>query len=204
MLSWPLEVLKTCEIVTDVIVSTDSLEVKEVAQRHGASVPFMRPPHLADDFTGTAAVTKHAVEWYLRNVGSIDHVLTVYPTAVFLCADDIAAAFKLLQSSDCRAVLTGTEYPFPIQRALYLDEESRVSMFQPEHFVSRSQDLVRAYHDAGQFYFARVSAVLEDVAIFSPDSRMLVLPRHRVVDIDTPEDFEVAEGLFRLAQTGVL
>jgi len=202
MLGWPLDVLKTSSIVSDIIVSTDSLEVKEVAEKYGARVPFIRPPHLADDFTGTSAVTKHAVEWYLHNVGLVDHVLTVYPTAVFLSADDIASAFSMLQSSDCRIVFTGTEYPFPIQRAVHLDQESKVSMFQPEHYASRSQDLVRAYHDAGQFYFAKLSAILEDVAVFSSESRMLVLPRQRVVDIDTLEDFEVAEGLFRLTRTG--
>jgi pseudaminic acid cytidylyltransferase len=198
MIGWPLSVLNDGDIVDEIIVSTDSEEIAKVAKNLGAKIPFMRPSELADDFTGTAAVVKHAVEWYLENIGSVEYVLTVYPTAVFLSHKDIEAAFNMLQASDLEIVFSGTEYPFPIQRAVYLDEQQRVTLFQPEHYSSRSQDLVKAYHDAGQFYFAKLSAVLNNISAFSKASRMLVLPRHRVVDIDTMEDFEVAERLFKV------
>lgn len=198
MISWPLSFLKNGSIADEIIVSTDSKEIAQIAERFGATVPFIRPRELADDFTGTAAVVKHAVEWYLKHVGSIGYVLTVYPTAVFLSQKDLENAFNLLQSSGCEIVFSGSEYPFPIQRAVYLDEQQRVSMFQPEHYSSRSQDLVKAYHDAGQFYFSKLSAVQNDISAFSDVSRMLVLPRYRVVDIDTLEDFKVAERLFRI------
>lgn len=199
LIAWPLSILKSGSIADEIIVSTDSEEIAEIAQKFGAKVPFMRPNELADDFTGTAAVVKHAVEWYLKNIGSIQYVLTVYPTAVFLSKNDIENAFNILQSCDCEIVFSGTEYPFPIQRAVYLDEQQRVSMFQPEHYSSRSQDLVKAYHDAGQFYFSKLSAVQNNISPFSNASRMLVLPRYRVVDIDTLEDFELAQRLFRIA-----
>ena len=198
MIGWPLSVLNDGDIVDEIIVSTDSEEIAKVAKNLGAKIPFMRPSELADDFTGTAAVVKHAVEWYLENIGSVEYVLTVYPTAVFLSHKDIEAAFNMLQAPDLEIVFSGTEYPFPIQRAVYLDEQQRVTLFQPEHYSSRSQDLVKAYHDAGQFYFAKLSAVLNNISAFSKASRMLVLPRHRVVDIDTMEDFEVAEWLFNV------
>ena len=199
MIGWPLSVLKNGNIADEIIVSTDSEEIAQIAERFGAKVPFMRPCKLADDFTGTSAVVKHAVEWHLEHIGSIDYVLTVYPTAVFLSQKDLENAFNMLQSSDCEIVFSGAEYPFPIQRAVYLDEQKRVSMFQPEHYSSRSQDLVKAYHDAGQFYFSKLSAVQNDISAFSNASRMLVLPRYRVVDIDTLEDFEVAQRFFKIA-----
>jgi len=200
MISWPLDILKESSLVDEIIVSTDSEEVASVVKTLGAKVPFTRPTELADDFTGTAAVIKHAIEWYLANIGSVDYVLTVYPTAVFLSNKDVEDAFNILQSTDGEIVFSGTEYPFPIQRAVYLDDQQRVTMFQPEHYSSRSQDLVKAYHDAGQFYFSKLSAVLNDVSAFSKASRMLVLPRHRVVDIDTMEDFKLAERLFKISK----
>ena len=146
-------------------------------------------------FGGSGFIGTH-LSSYLENIGSIQYVLTVYPTAVFLSQKDLENAFSMLQSSNCQTVFSGAEYPFPIQRAVYLDEQQNVSMFQPEYYSSRSQDLVKAYHDAGQFYFSKLSAVQNNISIFSNASRMLVLPRYRVADIDTFEDFEVAQRLF--------
>jgi len=198
LIGWPLSVLKNGNIADEIIVSTDSEEIAKVAQELGATVPFMRPSELADDFTGTAAVVKHAVEWYLENIGSIQYVLTVYPAAVFLSQKDLENAFNMLQSSNCQTVFSGAEYSYPIQRALCLDEQQRVSMYQPEYYSFRSQDLVKTYHDAGQFYFSKLSAIQNNISGFSNASRMLVLPRYRVVDIDTFEDFEVAQRLFMI------
>jgi pseudaminic acid cytidylyltransferase len=196
LIGWPLTVLSQSELVDEVIVSTDSPEIAEISRQFGASVPFLRPSELSDDYTGTATVAKHAAQWYLANVGTIDHLLLVYPAAVFMTDQDIKDAFSLLRGSDAQTVFTGTAYPYPIQRALRLDADSRVSMLDPRQGMARSQDLEETYHDAGQFYLSRVAAVIDEVAVLSPSSRMLVLPRHRVVDIDTPADFELAERLF--------
>mgnify|MGYP001949486693 CR=1 FL=1 len=197
MMSWPLNILKKIDFIDDVLVSTDCESVSRIAKENGASVPFLRPENLADDYTGTAEVIKHAVAWYQENIAAVDYVLTVYPTAVFLSKEDIEKAFGILQNEDCENVFSATEYPFPIQRAIYLDEKKRVNMFHPECYSMRSQDLEPAYHDAGQFYFSTVEALDNDAPIFSNKSRLLVLPKSRVVDIDTPEDFILAEKLFK-------
>jgi N-acylneuraminate cytidylyltransferase len=198
MIAWPIKMLHSIKMLDEIIVSTDSEEIAQIVKNLGAKVPFARPRELSDDYTGTTAVIKHAVEWHMANVGSVDYVLTVYPTAVFLSTKDIEKAFDMLKSSDSEIVFPGTEYPSPIQRAVYLDENQRVTMFQPEHYTSRSQDLPKAYHDAGQFYLSKVSAVLNNTPYFSKASRMMVIPRHRVVDIDTIEDLKIAERHFEI------
>ena len=198
MIAWPISVLQSSDLITDIIVSTDSEEIREITENLGAKAPFIRPKELSDDYTGTAEVTKHAVKWYVQNIGEPKLILTVYPTAVFLSTNDILRAHRLLERTKSQIVFAGTEFPFPIQRALYLNENNRVQMFQPENFFTRSQDLKPAYHDAGQFYLARKDAVLHDVSGFSDQASMLILPRHRAVDIDTMEDFVIAERLFRL------
>lgn len=198
MIAWPISALQSSNLIADIIVSTDSEEIRDIAEGLGANVPFIRPKELSDDYTGTAEVTKHAVEWYIKNIGEPDLILTVYPTAVFLSANDISMAFRLLEKTNSQIVFTGTEFPFAIQRAVYLNDDNRVQMFQPEHLMTRSQDLTPAYHDAGQFYLARKDAVLNDVSGFSDQASILVIPRHRVVDIDTMEDFVIAERLFSL------
>lgn len=197
MMTWPLNVLNKTDFIDDVIVSTDCEMIANIAKENGASVPFFRPKNLADDYTGTAEVIKHAVTWYQDNIGAVDYVLTVYPTAVFLSTKDLKKAFEIIKNESCENVFSGTEYPFPIQRAIYLDEKKRVNMFNPECYSTRSQDLQPAYHDAGQFYLSTVEGLNNDVPIFSDRSRLLILPKSRVVDIDTPEDFELAENLFK-------
>jgi N-acylneuraminate cytidylyltransferase len=201
MIGWPIDALRASDLVSDVIVSTDSEEIKEVAEAYGARVPFVRPAALADDFTGTADVTKHAAQWYCDNVGKPDLFLTVYPTAVFLSADDLGKAVDRMTETNAEIVFSAAEFPFPIQRAVFLDGDDRALMFQPEHYYTRSQDLPKAYQDAGQFYLARAETALLAKPTFGPHTTMLVLPRHRVVDIDTMEDFEIAERLFRCSRS---
>jgi CMP-N-acetylneuraminic acid synthetase len=102
----------------------------------------------------------------------------------------------LLNTENVQFAFSATSFPFPIQRAIKLDANGAVSMFSPEQEQVRSQDLEEAYHDAGQFYWGKASAFLNKLSIFSPHSKAVLLPRHRVQDIDTPEDWDIAESLF--------
>ncbi|WP_404398613.1 pseudaminic acid cytidylyltransferase [Idiomarina loihiensis] len=183
-----------------VVVSTDDDEIADVARHYGADVPFKRPDNLADDHTPTIPVIKHAVQWYEEHVNPVDFVCCLYATAPFLDAKDIQRGLSLLQESDADYAFSVTSYAFPIQRALRLSDEGRVSMFQPEHFTTRSQDLTEAWHDAGQFYWGTSRAWTAEKPLFSEQSTGVPLPRHRVQDIDTPEDWTRAEWLFKALQ----
>lgn len=183
-----------------IIVSTDDHDIADVARAHGADVPFMRPPELSDDHTGTIPVIAHAILWQQRHGEAPEHVCCLYATAPFVQADDIARGLQLLQASAARYAFSITSYPFPIQRAIRLTAGGNVAMFSPEHFNTRSQDLEEAYHDAGQFYWGNAVAWLEGSSIFSEASVPVILPRYRVQDIDTPEDWERAEMMYRALQ----
>jgi len=187
-----------------VIVSTDNQEIAEVSRMYGAQVPFMRPLSLSDDYTGTVPVIRHAIEWLIANGESPQEICCIYATAPFISAEDIRQGLRTLGEGHYDYAFSVTSYAFPIQRAIRITREGCVSMFQPEQFDTRSQDLEDAYHDAGQFYWGRTSAWLEGKPIFGPQSAPVLLPRHRVQDIDTPEDWVRAEWLFKaiLGQTG--
>ena len=125
-------------------------------------------------------------------------ICCIYATAPFIQAEDLRQGLKrLVENEDVSYVFSVTSYAFPIQRALRLDVGGRVRMFQPEHFSTRSQDLEEAWHDAGQFYWGRPGAWTKGVPLFSNESLGLPLPRHRVQDIDTPEDWVQAELIFK-------
>lgn len=198
MIAWPIEVARESGLFDRIIVSTDDEEIAEVARREGAEVPFTRPDRLADDHTSTGPVIRHAVEWMLEHMGRPEYVCTIYPTAPFVRVGDLREGLKKLRAADdAHKSFSVTSFPFPIQRAIRITEEGRVEMFQPEHEQTRSQDLEEAYHDAGQFYWGTLRGVMEDIPTFSKTSIPIVLPRHRVQDIDTPEDWKRAEALFK-------
>ncbi|KZE32434.1 pseudaminic acid cytidylyltransferase [Crenobacter luteus] len=181
-----------------VIVSTDDQEIAAVAAAYGAEVPFMRPAELSDDYIGTIPVIAHAIRWLQQQGEEVAEVCCIYATAPFVQASDLQHGLSLLRQHDADYAFSVTSYAFPIQRAVRITEQGLVEMFAPEQFATRSQDLEEAFHDAGQFYWGKAKAWLEGKPIFQGQSVPVILPRTRVQDIDTQEDWVRAEMLYRL------
>jgi N-acylneuraminate cytidylyltransferase len=197
MIAWSIAAAQQSGCFDRIIVSTDDPEIAEVAKVHGAEVPFMRPLELSDDHTGTIPVIAHAISWENAQGKKVSQACCIYATAPFVRAEDLRRGLEVLESSGADYAFAVTSYPFPIQRAVRITPEQRVSMFQPEQFNTRSQDLEEALHDAGQFYWGRAKAWLAGLPLFNEGSAPIVLPRYRVQDIDTPEDWIRAELMFK-------
>lgn len=197
MIAWSISSAIESQCFDRIIVSTDDEEIAAVAKQHGAEAPFVRPAHLSDDHTGTIPVIAHAIEWQNQNGQAASEVCCLYATAPFVQAADLQRGLQVLQSTGADYAFSVTSYAFPIQRAIRITADQRVEMFQPEHFNTRSQDLPEAWHDAGQFYWGQAQAWLTAKPLFSQGAAPVPLPRHLVQDIDTPEDWERAEWLFK-------
>ena len=197
MIAWSIEAALRSACFDRVIVSTDDQEIAETARKYGALTPFTRPQELADDFSPTAAVVRHGIEWLQRNGIQPQSVCCIYATAPFIVSDDIGAGLALLEEQHCDYVLPVTSFGFPVQRALRVEGEHLLRMMSPQFFSTRSQDLEDAYHDAGQFCWGTKQAWIEGKPIFEAKTLPLILPRHRVQDIDTEEDWTRAELLFK-------
>lgn len=195
MIAWSIEAAKESCLFDRIIVSTDDIEIAEVARNCGAEVPFMRPENLADDFSGTIPVIAHATQWALNQGMTLDAVCCIYATAPFIRVDDLKRGWEALTSGDYDYAFTVTEFAAPIFRSFRQTSEGGLEMFFPEHFDTRSQDLPVALHDAGQFYWGRPQAWLEGKRIFDRRSIPVLIPRWRVQDIDTYADWERAEIL---------
>tara|TARA_B100001063_G_C16728756_1_gene538010 strand:- start:793 stop:1476 length:684 start_codon:yes stop_codon:yes gene_type:complete len=200
MIAYSIEAAVNSQCFDKIIVSTDDAEIAEVAIKHGAEVPFIRPDNISDDYATTLDVIKHAIEFTESQGWAVKNVCCIYATAPFLLPEFIQKGLDELTSAKIDYAFSATSFPFPIQRALKLSDEQRVEMFQPEHLNTRSQDLDEAYHDAGQFYWGTKSAFLQRKPFFSPQSKAVLLPRKRVQDIDTNEDWELAEALYKALQ----
>lgn len=196
IIGWSIAAARESGLFDHVVVSTDDAEIAEVARSLGAETPFVRPPELSDDRTGTNAVVRHALAWFAARGEPVEVVCCIYATAPFVTAAALAEGHRRLVERGHGFAFSVTSFPFPIQRALRIRPDGSLAMFQPEHMATRSQDLEEAWHDAGQFYWGTAAAFEADLPLFSEHAVPVVLPRHRVQDIDTPEDWRRAELMF--------
>jgi N-acylneuraminate cytidylyltransferase len=205
IITYSIQTARASGLFDEVIVSTDDDEIAGIARKHGAEVPFRRPPDLADDHTTTIAVIQHALAWLGEQGREIDFACCIYATAPFLRVADLRDGLAKLLDSGRSFAFSVTSFESSIQRALRLRPDGALDAFAPEHRDTRSQDLEPAYHDAGQFYWGRAAAFREGRVLFSPESVPVILPRYLVYDIDTEEDWVRAELAYpALRAAGIL
>lgn len=192
MIAHAITAAKNSGLFDHVLVSTDDAEIASIANEWGASTPFVRPAELANDFTATVPVIAHAIQACEVLGWSFDNVCCIYPGVPFIEVLDLQGAFKHLEAGKADYCFPVTEFPSAIQRALKQNSDGVMQPFYPEFELARSQDLEPAYYDAGQFYWGKKEAWLTNPRIHS-SGLGYVIPSWRVVDIDTPEDWERAE-----------
>jgi pseudaminic acid cytidylyltransferase len=180
-----------------VVVSTDSDEIASVAQEYGAEVPFLRPESLSNDYAATAPVIVHAMEWLLSQGIDFKYACCLYAAAPFVQSQFLMQGLDIMGLHNCASCYSVASFPFPIMRGLKINSAECLEMFWPEYEMVRSQELPEAYHDAGQFYWVEREKFMLEPRLYAIDSRPVVIPRHFVQDIDTPEDWLRAEYMYK-------
>lgn len=197
MIAWSIRAAKKADIFNHIIVSTDDNEIADIAKKEGAEVPFKRPKILSNDHTVTLPVILHAIEKLEKKIGNLSAVCCIYATAPFINEIDLRKSYNQLKCTKADFVFPVTTFPFPIQRAIKLKDD-RMEMFSPQYLQTRSQDLEEAFHDAGQFYWGWRDAWVSQKDVIGHNASPYIVPRKKVQDIDTEEDWEYAELLFRI------
>ena len=206
MIAWSIEAAILSGLFERVIVSTDDKEIADVARQCGAEVPFMRPAELSNDYAGTTEVIAHATKWCLDQGLDVAAVCCIYATAPFIQIDDLQRGWEALNSGNWEYAFTVTDFAAPIFRSFKQTADGGIEMLFPEYYSTRSQDLPSALHDAGQFYWGKPLAWIEGKRVFDQCSIPIIIPRWRVQDIDTEEDWLRAELMFcaKEAKQGVM
>ena len=186
-------------LFSHVVVSTDDPEIEIVARDAGAEVPFVRPADLSDDKTPTVPVVAHAVQQCIFNGWEVTHACCIYPCTPTLAVEDLKGALDLLLFRGADFVYPVTEYAHPIQRAMRRLQSEQMEFLQPEHELTRTQDLEKTFHDVGQFYWGTSAAWLSNKRMHSSGYGYPV-PHWRVIDIDTDDDWLKAEVIFQAVQ----
>ncbi|MCQ2493862.1 MAG: pseudaminic acid cytidylyltransferase [Lachnospiraceae bacterium] len=181
----------------EVMVSTDSEEIAEVARKYGASVPFFRSSETSNDFATTADVLAEVVEKYKEIGKEFDYIACIYPTAPFVTAKKLETAAKMLAESDADSLMPVVRFGFPPQRALAV-RDGLLAFEKPEYALARSQDLEPLYHDCGQFYFLRTSSFAEQHALIMKKTIPYEMPEEEVQDIDNYSDWNMAELKYKM------
>ena len=198
MISWAINSLKKSKLFDKIFVSTDNLEIANIAKKYEAEVPFIRSKKLSDDLTPTLPVIRDAI-LKLKDNFKIKNICCVYPCSPFLNSEDLEKTYKILKKNPNKFVFPVIENSHPIQRSFKLQgNKNLVEFFFKSKEMSRTQDLDKTYHDAGQFYITRAKVTREGLKFTETNVRLYLIQRNKVVDIDTNEDFKIAEELLKL------
>lgn len=197
MLAYAIEAAKNSCVFDEVMVSTDSVEIADVAKRYGASVPFMRSEKTSNDFAITYDVLEEVLFKYKKYGKEFDVLCCIYPCVPFLKADSLKDAYELLMAKNANAVMPVCKYPVPIEWAMRIDN-NRLMADDVEKQMMRSQDLKPAYFDAGMFYFYKTNIFLSKRTTLFSDTVGYVIDELECQDIDTPDDWKIAEMKYKV------
>lgn len=197
IIAWSIQTALHSGCFDRVVVSTDDQEIAEVAVHYGAEVPFLRSAKLADDFAPTVPVIVDAIQNLeaASALTEVTEVCCIYPTAPLMQASDLQATRDILRERKPSYVLPVVPFACAPERGFRLNDGA-LEMIAPAFFQARSQDISDLWHDAGQFYWARASTWKTDDCVFSIRSYGFAVPRSRAQDIDTPDDWKLAEALW--------
>jgi N-acylneuraminate cytidylyltransferase len=198
IIAYSIEAALKSKLFDEVMVSTDDEEIREIALKYGAKVPFLRSETNANDFATTAAVINEVLEVYKTRNKLFKYCICIYPTAPFVSGNLLIKAFKKLKKDKLDAVFSVLKYGFPIQRAMKINKEDKVEMVDVSKMNIRSQDLESSFHDEGQFYALNVSAFIKKQKLWTNNTGCIEINELEAQDIDTETDWKLAELKYKL------
>ena len=184
----------------EVMVSTDDIEIAEIAKNYGAKIPFLRSDKNSDDFSGTAEVIEEVILEYEKINKKFKYICCIYPTAPFITADILKLSMSKLINNDADCVLPVVRYSYPVQRSLKI-KNGLAKMNWPENYFARSQDLSPFFHDCGQFYCLNVKSILSQKKLFAKKTIPVEISELEMQDIDNELDWKLAELKYQLIQS---
>lgn len=194
IIAYSIEAALKSNLFQEVMVSTDDEQIADIAIKFGAKVPFFRSELTANDFAPLKSVIHEVTEKYRQRAQIFDKICCLLPTAPFVTTSVLKDALSLMENKGFDSVRPIVKFSYPIQRAVKYTE-GKVEMFQPEHLLTRSQDLEEAFHDAGLFYWVHFLKGME-----GENKGGLIISEKIAQDIDTIEDWEMAELKYKLIQ----
>ena len=197
IIAYSIETALASDLFDEVMVSTDDPEIAKIALKYNAKVPFTRSGATSNDYANLADVIIEVIENYKKQDVNFDNVCCILATAPFIDKDILSSSFNKLSTNNFESVFPVVKYSFPIQRSLHFNRD-KIEMLWPENMNTRSQDLEETFHDAGLFYWIKTDAILEQRKLWTKNASAIVINDQMAQDIDTPEDWALAEVKYKL------
>ncbi|PCJ23207.1 MAG: pseudaminic acid cytidylyltransferase [Flavobacteriales bacterium] len=201
IIAYSIECALNSNLFDEVMVSTDDAKIAKIAKKYGAKVPFLRSDKNSNDFATTADVIDEVLSSYKEIGTTFEKACCIYATGPLIDVLKVKESFEILENGNYDTVFTVVEYANPIQRAIKLNE-GKMSLFFEEHKDARSQDLEKAYYDAGQFYSFFTKMFQEKKQLWTDNTGLIVLDGMDAQDIDTMEDWKMAELKYQIKNKG--
>lgn len=195
IIAYSIEAANKTGLFERILISTDSNDIAEIAREYGAEAPFIRPADIADDLTGLDPVLLHTVNWLIEHDCRPEYFCCIFATAPLISREIIIEGYSVIRKHKASVSYPVTSFPHPIFRAFKINERFRLKKIWPEYFGIRTQDLPETYHDVGQFYWVDVEKYLREPHLNCSNVAPIIVPRYMAVDIDTSEDWDLAETL---------
>ncbi|WP_152286905.1 pseudaminic acid cytidylyltransferase [Flavicella marina] len=200
IIAYSIESAIKCGLFDEVMVSTDDKEIARVAREYGAVVPFFRTVKNSNDFATTVDVIAEVITEY-KNIGKeFCYACCIYPCAPFVTDIRLQESFSKLEKHNYDCVFPIVRFSFPIQRAVKINTNGMIEMFEPRYMQTRSQDLESSFHDVGQFYFFKVDKIIEAEKLWTNNTSFIELTQLESQDIDHISDWELAEMKYKILQ----
>jgi pseudaminic acid cytidylyltransferase len=197
IISYPIQAAFDSGLFEEVMVSTDSELIADIAREYGAKVPFTRSSENASDLAPLKDVVLEVLNKYSDKGLEFDYFCCLLPASPLIRAERLSESFRILKETNSSSLVPVVKYSHPIQRAFRINESSRLEMMWPENLLKRTQDLESTYHDSGSFYWVKTDLFLKEGTFFTGKSVPLVLPESEVQDIDDAQDWLMAEMKFK-------
>jgi N-acylneuraminate cytidylyltransferase len=197
IISYSINAALASGVFNEVMVSTDDEEIAQVSQQYGAHIPFYRSKYLSSDMATTASVLIEVLDEYEKRGEKFDRICCLYPCAPFITSKRLKEGMETLANTNADSVLPVVQFSYPPQRCLVIRDGSAMMLYQENHNI-RSQDLEPYYHDAGQFYCINTFSLKKENRLFCKNTLPVILSEIEVQDIDTEEDWKMAEIKYKI------
>lgn len=197
IIAYSIETALNSNVFDEVMVSTDDVEIAEIAKKYGAKVPFYRSLEMSSDTATTTSVLIEVLDEYKKLGQEFEYCACIYPCAPFISTQKLIEGMELLVKSGVDSVLPVVKFSYPPQRCLVI-KDKKVQMLHPENYNLRSQDFEPYYHDAGQFYCLKSSSLIKEKKLYCENTVPIELPESEVQDIDNEEDWKIAEIKYKI------
>ncbi len=192
-----IKTIKSSKIFDEIIISTDDSSIAKIAEKNKIKVPFKRPKNLANNYTDSLSVMRHAVSTFSHGNSNNNDYCCIYPTSVFMTKMDLISSYREFNKSKPPFLFAATSFEYPYQRGFFLSKKKNLKLLNKSNYFKRTQDLKTLYHDVGQFYWGSQKSWVSEKMIFGKKSKAFLISNHRVTDIDTLNDWQRAEKLFK-------